>query len=342
MLKRSNLLFLLICISFGLSAQDKPIFLPEDLESTTLGLKCLCKPGVQNKSKSRGLEISYHITSGSEITNEDGAPLQEPLSQIQSLQNLIFKLKIPIVNKNGFKLFTGITYRPEEYHFDVIGADYQNVFQHLDATQLKSSGFELLGIKSLNEKFYASIRFRALYNGDYNGLINFDKKYAIYNFSALFGIKKNDDFEYGFGLNFTNSFRSTLALPFILINKNFNDKFGIEAALPALVMARYNFSPKTILLSGLRYNSRSYAIKVPEIGSEQLYEMNHSELRFVTMLEQQLHSWVWLNLEGGYQVNFSSDFEAIGNADANFKVEPRNAPYFRIGLFVSPPDKFFK
>ena len=144
--------------------------------------------------------------------------------------------------------------------------------------------------------------------------------------------------EWGLGLNFTNSFRSTIVLPFVLYNKNFNEKFGVEIVLPVLILGRWNIKEGTLLIFGAEYSSRSYAIDVPNQTGSINYDMNHSEIRFPLRLEQKIRSWVWVGGQIGYQYNFSTDFDAT--ADSAFKVEPKSSPYFKIGLFISPPDDF--
>ena len=190
-MKRSILLLVLFCCMNVLSAQDKPIFLPEDIEHNTLQLDCLCKPGVVNKSRSRGIDISYYHTFNSRLEQEDDFVLTEPLSET-TLQNLNITLRAPVVFKEGVKAFVGFIYRPENYDFRRIGAEYSEVFRYLDGRSLRSSGFEALFTKSWSSEYYTSFRIRSLFNGDYSEVINFDNRYAIYNVSGVFGVKKRE------------------------------------------------------------------------------------------------------------------------------------------------------
>lgn len=75
---------------------------PEDIESSTLNVKCLCQPGVDNKFRSRGLDISNQFLGNAIFQPEDQA-LQKPFSEQESLQGFIFKLRFPIINKESFR-----------------------------------------------------------------------------------------------------------------------------------------------------------------------------------------------------------------------------------------------
>lgn len=339
---RATFAILILLVGHLLPAQRHPSFLGEDNdENSGFNIRCLCKPGVQNKSRSRGLEIAYLWNRGGTI-NPEGQAFQGQPSELNNLENLIFNLKAPLVNAEGFKLLAGFNYRPEQYYFDEIGPDYAEVFEYLNGRIMKNTGFELFGTKSFDEQHYTVLRVKASYNGDYKGLVNFDSRYAIYNATALYGIKKNDNLEYGFGLTYTQSFRSTTILPFMLYNRNFNDRWGLESVLPALVSLRYNISPRTLLLGGFRYNSRSYALQLPQSPPTEVYEMNHSEIRLFFTAEQNIVPWIWMDAEVGYQLNFSTDFEVDADPAASFMVEPPNGPYLKLGLFISPPDSYLK
>lgn len=331
-------LFFFILGSLCLNAQDRPIFLPEDIEATTFNEKCYCSPGVINKSRSRGLDISFLQMANSSFNEEEGFPLNGPESE-QALHQLSFKLRLPIVNKESLKVLVGVIYRNEKYSFKNIGSDYNNVFKHISDRPLRSSGIEAAISKSWNDKFYSALRIRMLANGDFGGIYTSSSQYTIYNVSGLFGVKKNDNREWALGLNFSHSFRSTVVLPFFIYNHTFNAKWGIEMVLPSMVLGRYNLSQQSILLLGVRYNSRSYAIKTEDL-LPQRYDLNHSEMRLALTLEQSLGAWIWIDATAGLQYNFSTDFDAANDAATSFQVEPGTAPFFKIGLFVSPSDKF--
>lgn len=330
------LLALIPSVVFG---QVRPGFFPEDVEPTTLAVGCLCKPGVMNQSRGRGLELSFLYMFDSPLNAEGDTVLTSPVSEL-SLQNFTFKLRLPVVNKPGFKALLGVVYRPEHYDFSVIGVEYAPIFRHMDGRNLNSSGIETILTKSWNEHFYTSSRLRVLYNGDYSGLIKAKSRYAIYSASLLLGFKKKPTREWGVGLTFNHSFRSTIALPFFLYNQTFDEHWGVEMLLPTLMNLRYNLSEKTALFLGARYNSRSYALSVPATGGT--YNLNHSEIRLTASVEHRIQNWVWVELDAGTQKHFSTDFEARGEGIESFKVEPGMSPYFKVGLFISPPDSYLK
>ncbi len=333
----------IVFASASLSAQLRPDLFPEDI-GTPGGqiVQCYCKPGVRNKSRSKGLQITYS-TIGDGTFKDEESGVEPPYSKYSNWSKFKYDLKVPVFNKQKLKVLVGYKFAGERLSFDQIGHDFPETFRQLGKRTLKSSNLTAIATKPLNERQYLAFRIRYTANGTYGGIINFDRRYAIYKAMAVFGVKRNEDFEWGVGISFSKSFRRTNYLPFVVFNRTFLNNWGIEAAFPGYVYGRYNYSAKTIFLAGAEYASSSYRLDVPlDDGTSLDYALNHSELLFLLRWEQQIVPWVWSNLRVGYQMNFSTDFERKAVNTPGFMVDPTNSLFFEIGVFVSPPDSMLK
>ena len=333
-----RLIFLLItCFAFEGKAQLQSI------QGVSTHKKAVCTPGIINKSRSRGLEISYTYLGGGAF-REGTQPGVVP-EGIDHIRSLNFKLKLPLINRPDFKFLLGFSHQPETVFFDRPSLEKANaVFSNLHAAQLKSSGIGLYAIRPINTEKYTALRLKVNYNGDYDQLINFDRRYRNINASWAMGYKKHDDFEWGFGINFSSDFRRTLAIPFIIYNRNFNDHWGIETVFPGYVDLRYNVDAKTILLGGYKFNGSSYSVDGGSVGTNNgaIYHFDHNEIQFGLSLERQLVPWVWANVKAGFQYNMRTQLASQSAEFSSFEVRPPHTPYFSIGIFVSPPNKFCK
>lgn len=336
-----NLFIWLPCL---LIAQSLPSVFPEDLRSHNMSqIKCFCKPGVRYASKSKGVELAYSFTGGGKFTSQDSFIVQDPASQYRKWESLNFKINFPIVNKDNFKLLLGYKYEAERLSFQQVGVDYSETFGELDNNNLKSNAISLIAVKPINEKYYTIFRLHYNTNGNYDGWADFSNDYAIYKGLAAFGVKKTELFEYGFGVSMSKSFRSTSIIPFLIYNRTFNEKWGIESIFPSYVFGRYNINEKNVALFGIEFDSQSYRLKIDNGTSEPLdYAMNHSEFLTSFRWESQLSDWFWLNVKAGYRMNFSTDFESKTTNSPFFTSDPTNGAFFRVGIFLSPPAKFLK
>lgn len=317
-------------------SQIKPSFFPEDVHLVgEQDLKCYCKPGVVNKFRSKGLSLNYGINTGGGYEAAGNSLFMDTPSSLDRLNHLEFKIKIPILIKDRTRVLLGYQYYSEFYQFDRIGLDYEAAFQNLDNNNLKKNSYGLIISHSLDEDNYLGFRYNYSSNGNYDGWMDFAGKYAIHKLVGIYGFKKTDDFEWGIGLIISKSFRRTSALPFLLYNKNFSPKWGIESVFPANVFLRHNIDPSTIAAVGLEYGSQSFRLSVDDIIPQD-YAFNHSELSLVWSIERHLTSWVWANIKLGLQRNFSSDFESKIADTASFFAEPKNGVMFQFGFFISP------
>ena len=331
------IIFLLFCCS-QLTAQNTRSLLLEDMSESDFQIKCFCKPGVQNKSRPKGLQFYYNLVGPGNL--ESDQIIQNP--RFTQFRKAVFKLSLPIIRHQKHRVFMSYSFHAEQYEFKEIANDFDGLFEQLNDRNFKSNTLNLFYTRSLNDKNYLGFSFNNSFNGDYGGLFSLGSRYHIMTAVAAFGIKKDENNEYGFGVAYSNSFRnrSFRFLPFFYWYKNFNEKWGLESTIPSKIYFRYNHNPSTILLFGYNYNGESYSFDDRNQTSRLTF--NHNELQFLVKLERMIVDWIWLDLAGGYQHNFDTTFENQTEQSDLLSVKPGGSAYMRIGLFLSPPDSFLK
>lgn len=321
------------------------LLIGQDLLLTPIG-ETMCRPGVTNKSPSKGLVLEYGINPNVRFNSENTSALSVP-TKVGVNRRYKMKIKVPILNKEKIKLLIGWNFYGEEYSFDQIGQENALIFNTIDDQHLKSSRLSLYMIRPINHQYYFAVKGVVSSNGDYNGMINFDERYTNFDIATIFGVKKRPDIEWGVGLlirrNFLNAFP---VVPFGIYNQTFNDKWGIQATIPTSLMGRYNFNDKNLILFGPQFESRNYSIDVlnDTTGDLDPYTMRRSDLRFSLRYDHNIKSWLWLEASTGYIRNFTTRFDDIQNTKNPeiVKVTPSNGPFFKFGLFLSPPKDSFR
>ncbi len=319
-------------------AQLKPDFFPEDIEAWDEQGRCnFCQPGVRNKSRSRGVALVYGIQSQATFEPEDEELGDEP-STFRQLDFLMIDLKVPILNKDRFKFLLSFKYLRENYSFGELSGPQSQVFQLLGDFPLKSHSIGFIASHSLNEDSYLAFQGKYANNGNYTTAFSFRNRSAIYQIRGVLGFKPTDDFEWGVGINASQSFRRFSLIPFLIFNRNFNRRWGIESVLPAYAFLRHNLNDRNILLFGPQYVSRSYQLTNPLDENDPFdYALNHSEILASLRWQHQWIPWIWSSVRLGYRFNFSTDFESRTPPIETFQADPTNSPSFHISLFLSPP-----
>ena len=342
MLKRIIYLPILLLIATQ-SIGQAPSILGEDISSSAIDLKCLCQPGVTNASKSKGIELSYGIRSDRSFRSRGQ---KNEVAKIDNFNDFKLSLKVPFIIKTNFKLLFSYKYEFDFFRTINIDQGLQTFFDEIDGKRLKSNSFGLRMVVPLSESTYLSSGFSTKFNGAYGGWVDFAGRYAIYNGVLGLGIKKRDDLEWGIGLVATENFRrkSILVLPFGFLNYTINDKWGFESVVPTKLKFRYNINPETIMLIGLDYQSSSYSFDSEStvIGPPEILAFNDAELLSSIYVQRKLAPWIWVDATFGFQMNFVNDFRFQELNDVFISANQASSLYFKIGIFVTPSDKFMK
>lgn len=296
-----------------------------------------CMPGVLGKSPGKGILLEYQLNPNTNLEAKDD-PIQR--SQVNVNRRFKAKLKIPLINRSHLKMMLGWNYYHEEYQFDPINS---SILSNVDGKSLKSSRLSLYLIHSLDSKHYLAFKGVTSFNGDYRGVFNFDNRYLRYDAAFIYGIKPSNMEEWGLGILFRKSFNSTFpVLPFASYNRNFNRKWGVEMVLPVNIKVRHNINPKSLLLFGPEFESRTYSIDVDGINKDASteYHLRRSEVKFTVAYQYNFAPWFWVEAAGGYTRNFTTRFETTDGSNViedQLDLSATNGGFARVGIFISPP-----
>ncbi len=317
-------------------AQTPPIFVPPDFDFEAEDAGCICSPGVINKSPGKGLLVEYKLTSGGNFTPDEVAAGISP-SKVSNLSRLRLRLKVPVIIKPKTKFLIGLDHFQEQYNLNFIQPAFENQLSLIDGTTLKASRVTLYLLQSVSETNYVGIHARMAYSGNYSGIFDSDQFFRQIRISAIWGVKKREDLEWGIGLNYSDNFNRRIVLPFFLYNRTYNEHWGLEAAFPVSILMRYNFNPRSLILFGPEFSSATYALRSPDNIPEEDYYFRHMELQFGAKFERELTPWVWASVHSGLQINFDSRYENALDVNELFEPDLITGVFLKIGLFLSPP-----
>ncbi len=300
-----------------------------------------CQPGVCQKSPGKGVSIEYGLFPSYKINAE-----AEKNSHLNANEHLLVKFKIPILNKPRMKFLLGVRHFREAYDFGKIDIQDKWLFQNLENKTLKNSRFSAYFTHSINHKNYLGFKVEAAFTGDYDGLVNFDKRYRNCYLVSFFGMKPHDKKEWGLGFVSRFGYRGNSVLPFAIYNQTFNDHWGVEFTMPVKMMIRYNINSKSLFLFGPEFGSRHYSVDFMENadnGPVGEYNIRRAEAQLNLAFNQQVSPWIWMELKAGYVHYLNSEFEGIRSQETiDYEINPSDGIFFKIGVFAHPPKHFFK
>lgn len=348
MLPLRYLLSALLCLS--------PFFAPALLAQITLeqgnieafsdDCPLYCRPGVRNRSQSRGVVVRYENQLGFDW-NGNGS-LAGGRQRVERVEQFTFKFKVPLVNQPQFKALLGYEWDTEKYFFEnPFTTEEKTLFQLLDDRRLKASKLSAYVTRSWNERFYTSARLRMSLSGDYDGLISFDDIYRTYSGALALGKKVSTDEEWAVGITFSSNKARAIALPFFVWNKTFNDRWGLQTALPGQAFVRRNVGAdrKNAFLFGATFDSRYYAINTdqrPQYQELGPYFLRNNGVRIQLQYEHNITTWVWAFAQAGYYAPVTTRFNRASAIDVDLETTAGGRPFFRLGVFLAPPKELIR
>jgi hypothetical protein len=330
----------------------------EDYSSygTESGVKRYCTPKVVGLSPQRLISLGYEFAGPHTI---DAAALGNAPAQMGNVNNymgLFLAANLPVIATHKFLLNLGMNYVGSNFSF--ANDTLSNPFLQSLNGNIRTFGLNATVFKPLNEKHYILGFLSGDYNGDYNFRRFQDIGFLKTTVVGVFGWKFHDRFQFGFGATQTYRAGEKNFLP--VIHYNFtskNDKWGIEALLPARFHYRYAFTRRDLLLAGFEVVGNSYHLanidgRFPPQGTPgtiPAYDPNNiefrrSEIRFRLDYMKALTDFIWVSAQVGYiyayrfNVDSGNDFRSFGS-DIPYVMENemKGAPFFQITLnLVSP------
>lgn len=341
----------------NLNAQlDPPSLEADNLANISAGVldDCetrFCRPGVRNRSQSRGVVIRYE-RQGAFNWRMNNPELEGGNTRVAGLEQFTFKFKIPLINQPGTKLLLGYEWDTEKYYFadlpPISPGRPPTLWQLLDERRLKAAKLSAYFTKSFDDRYYLSARVRLSLQGDYDGFVDFDPEYRTYSGAVAFGKKVNADTEWGVGLTYSTNAARTVVLPFLFYNRTWNDRWGLESALPAQVFLRYNVDPARghAFRTGVQADSKFYVIN--SLGDRGRFEnlnefyLRRLGLKALTQYEHKLGGWFWAFAQGGVYIPINARFNEIDAVDVDLMTSVEARPFFRVGLFLAPPKELIR
>ncbi len=321
------------------------LLMAQDLPTPVVG-NIFVKPGIRNGSPGRGLSIEYERQPRFNLNGGGWKEQDNGSNEVAYKERFEAKLKFPLLNKEEWKILGDLYHSYERYEFDGIEPSSQYAFGPLDGVRLHRTRLTGYLFKALTERAYLTFRLEASSNGSFHGLVNLDRRYMVYRVAAILGLKRNEDAEMGFGVMFMDNFSRYTAVPILIYNRNFSDKWGLEAILPLRMKLRHNLNDRNILSFGTEYVSSAYSLDLQPPGENAPVPYifkNSAAQAFLEWETNKLSKWTWFSLKGGYSYNFDSRFILPGTRrDGRIEAFPSSSIFLSAAFFIAPPKDYLE
>lgn len=324
---------------------------------TDESVKRYCTPKITGISPAKLLTVGYEFAGPHSIAADSiGTGVPQETGNVSNYMGFTLGANLPVLSNNKILINLGANYTESRYSFS--NDSLVNPLNQTLDQGIKTFGVNTTIFKPFNEKFFLLGFFGTEYSGDYTFSdlqpISFLRGTGV----LVAGWKPHNRLQYGFGL--TQSYRAGEVNYFPIIMYNYtskNEKWGIEALLPARGHYRYSFNRRTLLLAGFELIGTSYhlsnrdgnfpgnnAENMIQDYNDQELELRRSEIRLRLDFQRALTSFIWVSAQAGYILNYRFDVDSgnffrgfFGDQPYVMQNDVSGAPYFQVSInLVSP------
>lgn len=266
-----------------------------------------CTQKVRLLSPTKLVSVGYEWQAPYKISFTDNTGWGSGEQKVTYFGGMRLLANAPVISKSSFILNLGANYNESQISIENKDANF--------ASAALTKGLYTLGInatafKPFDEKHFMILSAQADMNSNRRFLpITNEENRPTLTLAGLFGWKKNDNYMIAIGATQTWRGGEKLYVPLLLLNKTFNDRWGLEMLLPARAHLRYNFSAQSLLMAGFEIEGNSYNLEnyqqiyIPE-DKDLSAELRRSELKFRMIYERKLVGFIWLSAQLGYRYNY--------------------------------------
>ena len=292
-------------------------------------------------SPTRLISVGYEAQFGGQLSTS--LPLYSSSTQpigtaLNAYRGLRLALNTPVISRSNLIVNLGLTYWNTA--IQAANPERSPLYGPLNLG-LRTTGLNVTVFKPLDARRFLIIQANADANGNYRGFGDLSGHHLTYSALAVYGWKKDDNQMWGLGVTRTYRGGNLLHLPVLFYNKTFNQRWGVEAVLPARAAVRRNFGTNSLLSLGYELEGNAYFLSNGHATHLHDWYVRRSEIKPRINYERKLSGFVWLAVQAGMSLNWRFDVQGTQNPTANeiprFNNQLRNAPYVNISLnLVSP------
>ncbi|MGF1534553.1 MAG: DUF6268 family outer membrane beta-barrel protein [Bernardetiaceae bacterium] len=343
-------------IQAGYAQEDEDEDAPPDMNFSAFsgdleveeGAKRFCSSKILGLTPQRLISVGYDYQLPYTLTTNEPTDFSNDIG-VSATHGLRIATLFPIVSKNNIIFSLGFNYLESQYVLDDPAETAGDALgQSLSRSgALRSAGLAVTIFKPLNDRHFLIYSANHDLNGDYWLDELQPLSYLKHSITGIFGWRKNERKQIGFGISRTYRAGDLNYIPIIFYNyTHSSEKWGIETVFPARFHYRRSFSSRSLLRVGYELEGNSYRLqnRRQQFGPSEDIELRRSELRFQLSYEKSLSGFIWVALQAGYRYNYRYNVDDgeffrgfFGDQEYLSENTLTNPLYFNVSLnLVSP------
>lgn len=285
--------------------------------------------------KPKIMELSYRLQPGYDQTTDMSGVNVDPgaQSEVRNDYQLRLKLGVPLIMKDSVLFGLQLKYYSLKGNYQENG----ELFQSLNRRAFTNLGIRFLLERKLKKDRRFTITAGAEAQSDQVTFGQDENRYFV--ISQIQRPTGSGSLSYGFAVEY--GLLRWSAYPYVGWVKFLGNDWYFDSMLPKNISLRKEYE-KSFLTARFDVQGWRYNMTKPFEGDDQNYTLRRLDFVYSLIYERELSDWMLLGFETGIRDDFRYHFSLPGDGgrDALMQLDIQPSVFFKIGLYVVPPDKF--
>lgn len=278
--------------------------------------------------------VDYKTTAVSETGNRE--------STVADIDNLFkIKLAVPLKLKGRTKMGLQLKYYQQRFQFDDDNYGNRNeLFTYLSNQTFINTGARFIYKRDQSDTECISfIGGLELHNDEF--VLNSNS--AIYYMSGTYVKDLSSRKKLGYGLYVGNSLDRFSILPLFIYENRFAKRWTLDMVLPKSVILRHRMNNKTFISAKAEFKGWRYNLSNALQDVDRDFTLRRRDIQFTLAYEREIHDWLWLGVETGYNKNLQYVLTNPGEGARNAinRLSSKDATFLKFSIFLVPPKKLW-
>ena len=276
--------------------------------------------------------MDYHTATSSESQNT---------AQNEVDWDRLYKAKIAIPLIIRSERMAGLQLKYYQHRFFFDEESYVDDFGYY--SHLNNSRFTSLGVRGfLQDTYKDGSRLKVIAGAETKSdRLKWTRNSAKYFFSGIYTWRRDRRTELGVGFVTNYDVRIFNVYPVFIYKKQFQRGYFLDLYLPKAIKLRKRINQSNFLIASTQVRGWRYNMTNALEGENRDLTLRKADLQFNIAYEREIHDWLWLGIEAGYNHNIRYYLSEPGmrRNDAIVNIRSGDAKYCKVSIFLVPPRK---
>ena len=264
-------------------------------------------------------------------------------SHVPKMDEVLTKLKFPILLKEHATVIGGLQYHSQRYFFEEAALTENSLYRNLHNRQFEQIRFDTYVNFTMSRKRFLGFKTGIQLGGNYSDRNTSFDNYVRIQHTGMMGKRYSENFAFGGAYFIAHQPGRLTVYPALYITYWKNKKIGFESVFPALVNLYYHPWKKSFFIFSTALKSNRYILNSSpvQLSKGNTFMFSSTDAQFSTELQQQIYDFIWVGFQMGFNLNIRNRIAETQRRDSEILYTGKQTPgaFIQFSASLTIPEK---